>query len=154
MEVTSYLSHRLPHACVCLCVHVYSWLISYAVWILQGLPLLSFPIERTKKHVSPSYLTLLATCSNTHRAHGGPWSAASTSLSCPHFSAFFEADLTPLLAGPAKGGQEAEQISHVSQALDHGLKLRRRFANCCFQAWSRQSEWALLPHPVIRLKMI
>lgn len=87
-------------------------------------------------------------------AHGGPWSAASTSLSCPHFSAFFEADLTPLLAGPAKGGQAAEQISHVSQALDHGLKLRRRFTNCCFQAWSRQSEWALLPHPVIRLKMI
>lgn len=65
----------------------------------------------------------------THGAgmHAGPWSTASTSLSCPDFSAFFEADLTLLLADPAEGGQKAEEINHAFQSLDHGLKLANSY---------------------------
>lgn len=74
------------------------------------------------RHVTTLYLAILTMCSDTHTC-GTQARAASTSLSCPDFSVFFEADLTLLLADPAKGGQKAGEISHVFQSFDYGVKL-------------------------------
>lgn len=135
MEVTSYPSRCLPHACVC--VHVCSWLISYAVWILQRLSLLFFSIERKMRHVTTSYLTIL---SDTHTAQARPCTA-STLLSCPDFSAFLWSWIV-FFSPSANGGQKAEKINHGFQSLDHGLKLVHSYnvfyapANRRCQAWS------------------